>query len=130
MSPKDVETMKSEEGKMWVVDKRMIMAIENKTARRVFGEIWDSMDPESQNQIGHVNLEALIADGTREHTIWQALLHLERANYIRKPSGSRSWAIVYVNPAVVHPFHLKGQKLEDQSNAFSPVEFLTKGDTP
>ena len=105
----------SEKDMGWIIDYPKMMTIETVHAARLFFALCGSMD--LRTLWTEVDLPPQIK-GLNRQTLWRAFKELEDKGMIRRPRGSRSWSVVYINPLVIRPYWMKGEQLNMMIKAF------------
>lgn len=112
---------------MWYVEIQQLGLIEKMSEFKIFVTLWNSMNPNSSDQVAVLSME-MLENAMSRQSIWRALTALEKYRFIRRPKGVKSWGVVYVNPLVVRPFHLKGDRLARATDAFMMEQTKEDGD--
>lgn len=102
---------------MWEINIPAIGACATNFHGRLFFHLWEKMDEQTQ-RVDVVGLPRSLVDGVSRKTIWQGFKKLEALGLIRRRPGSKSWSVVYINPAIVHPHWLRGTRLQISIDQF------------
>ena len=113
----------------WYVDQKALARIGSLFGLRLFMHLWEVADPQSLTIEEELPKE-LTSEVSRQ-TLWRAFSGLESIGLIRRSSGSKSWSTIYINPAMVHPYWVKGGLLDSKIAFFNEkasVRFVVKGE--
>ena len=89
---------------MWILDVDRVMGISSPSARKLFGVLWTAMDTQTQT----VTLDDRMRTLMSRQNLSLALLELQHKGIIRKGKAGLRWGTLWINPAVVRPWWLKG----------------------
>ena len=99
---------------MWVIDIEKIMGIPSKDSRELFAQLIQGMDIQAQKSM----ITAEMRNGLCKQRLSKALIDLCHRGMIKRGDSSRYWFSVWVNPAVVRPWWLKGDLYTQRLDAY------------
>jgi hypothetical protein len=103
---------------MIVPDPKVLLNLTPAKAREVFAGISDLIARTRSNKIFLDFQEIQKTHHCCRQRLWLIFTKLEQQGFIRRLPGSKSWKNVQVNPDIIRPTSLRGERLETERKEF------------
>jgi len=99
---------------MWIVDFPRVLSIVSPISREVLAHLIENMDTQTQGSY----LGMAIKKTCTKQALSRSLLNLQKLGIIRRGRSCLSWSVIWINPAVIRPWWLKGELYSQRLDAF------------
>ena len=105
-------------------DPYLVMSIPTAPARDLFALLWESMDLGTQKACA--GNDYLRRSGVSSKIIWEAYTTLELGGYIKRPVGTKSWDVVFINPRVIKNDSTIKDTYYAVADGFMPIQYKNR----